>query len=228
MLDNLDILFYLLFIPNMLFALSIHEFSHAGSAYVLGDDTAALEGRVSLNPLVHIDPLGLIAFFIIHFGWAKPVPVNPSRMGNPRRDNLLVSLAGPGSNLVLGVLLLLVARMLLGGADPTGKTMKMVLGLVFIGAQLNIGLCFFNLIPIPPLDGGHILEALLPPELGRKLEPYLQYGPYIFIGLIFASVFLGWRIFAYIIILPMYLVMEAVLGNQALGFLIRNLDQFQI
>ncbi len=215
MLDNAEILFYLLFIPNMLLALSIHEFSHAGTAYLLGDDTAALEGRVSLNPLVHIDAMGLIAFFIIHFGWAKPVPVNPTRFRNPRRDNLLVSGAGPGSNLVLGILLLLVFRILAGSADPSGKTTQTMLQLVLIGAQLNVGLCFFNLIPIPPLDGGHILEALLPPDLSRQLEPYLQYGPYIFIGLIVMSFVLHIPVFYYIIGVPIELVTSLVLGGAA-------------
>lgn len=228
MFSNAELLFFLLFIPNMLLALSFHEFSHAGTAYFFGDDTAALEGRVSMNPMVHIDPLGLVAFFIIHFGWARPVPVNPSRLGNPRRDHLLVSLAGPGSNLVLGVLLLVVARVLVASTDNYTETMTMALGLIFIGAQLNVGLCFFNLIPIPPLDGGHILEGLLPTELARKIEPYLNYGPYIFIGLIVASYFFGLHIFGYIIFLPMHIVMDLVLGNEALMILMENLGQFQI
>ena len=167
MFSQSDILFYLLFIPHMLFALSIHEASHAGSAYLLGDDTAALQGRVTLNPIRHLDPFGLIAFFIIHFGWARPVPVNPLRLKNPRRDNVLVSFAGPGSNLVMGMLLLVVIRVMWMVAGTGSESVRTALAFMFVGAQLNVGLCFFNLIPVPPLDGSHILLGILPRSLAE-------------------------------------------------------------
>lgn len=210
---NPQLLFYLLFIPNMLLALSIHEASHAGSAYLLGDDTAARAGRVTLNPIPHIDPFGLLAFFIVHFGWAKPVPVNPLNFKEPRRDNMLVSLAGPASNLILALVLLLAIRVILWQSGPTASEgVKTALAILFIGAQLNVVLCIFNLLPIPPLDGSHILLGLLPESVSRKLEPYMAYGPTIFIILIVAVIFLGLPIFRILIFTPMQYFLALVLG----------------
>jgi len=226
MFDQSDILFYLLFIPHMLFALSIHEASHAGSAFMLGDDTAALQGRVTLNPLRHIDPMGLIAFFIIHFGWAKPVPVNPLRLKNPRRDEVLVSFAGPGSNLVMGVLLLVTIRLIWEGMGTGSETARTALAFMFVGAQLNVGLCFFNLIPIPPLDGSHILLGLLPRSWAIKLEPLMGRGFIILIVLVIVASFLRIPIFSYLIGVPMSLVMWGILGGEVYGDTYRILQGF--
>lgn len=210
MLSQPEMMFYLLFIPHMLFALSIHEASHAGSAYLLGDDTAALMGRLTLNPLKHIDPMGLIAFFILRFGWAKPVPVNPLNFKKPRRDDILVSLAGPGSNVALGIVLLVMIRLILlfDGNEATNTIVQFL----FVGARLNLALCFFNLIPIPPLDGSHVLMGVLPESMSDQIRPIMDKGPVLLIGLMMASYFLNIPIFRYLIWMPAELVMGLFLG----------------
>jgi len=222
-----EILFYLLFIPHMLFALSIHEASHAGSAYLLGDDTAALAGRLTLNPLRHIDPVGLIAFFILHFGWARPVPVNPARLRRPGRDNIIVSGAGAAANLLCGLILLLAAKLWWLFLDPGNEAHKTVLAFVFVGAQLNIGLCFFNLIPVPPLDGSHILMELLPRRAAARLEPLMGHGWILLLLLVFGGRFLGVPLLWYIIGLPMRIIMLGVLGREDLVNTLAILSQFR-
>ena len=218
-------LFYVLFIPHMLFALSAHEASHAYAAYRCGDDTAALLGRVTLNPLRHIDPLGLLAFFIIHFGWAKPVPVNPLRFKHAGRDNILVSLAGPGSNLAVGLVLLLAMLALHAFVGTAVEWSGPALAFLLVGAQLNVGLCFFNLIPVPPLDGSHILMEILPREITRKLEPLMGYGSYLLLGLVLISSF-GFPLFELLVWTPVRLIISLALGDQVLADAFLSLNSF--
>ena len=165
--------------------LTFHEFGHAWTAWKCGDDTARLQGRVSLNPLVHIDPIGtvLLPLAIIFLpgsisrfmiGWAKPVPVNPYNLRNKNFDDLLVTMAGPGMNLLLAVLLMAAAR---GGLvfHSVG-----VADYCVQAAQLSLYLCFFNLIPIPPLDGSHLMRV----ATGMTWETYMNLARYGFIFVI--------------------------------------------
>lgn len=166
-----------LIIP-MVIAIVFHEVAHGWTARALGDNTAANLGRLSLNPLKHVDPFGTVILpgmlklaGLPVFGWAKPVPVIKGRLRNPRRDMMIVAAAGPGSNLVMGiigaVLLGLLMRVYAGQGDPS-------LAIGFLAANLvnfillNVFLALFNLLPIPPFDGGHIVEGLLPPDVARK------------------------------------------------------------
>jgi Zn-dependent protease len=165
--------------------LTFHEFGHAWVALKCGDDTAKLQGRCSLNPIVHIDPIGtvmlpLLMIFLpfgvgrFMIGWAKPVPVNVYRLRNGRWDDILVSMAGPAMNLVLAVGLVALARIaLLFGSDVS-------INLFLQMAALSLLLCFFNLIPIPPLDGSHVLRNLT----GMSYETYYQFARFGFIAVI--------------------------------------------
>jgi Zn-dependent protease len=177
---------FLIIAPPILIALTFHEFSHAYLANRLGDPTAKQAGRLSLNPLVHLDLLGTAMLFIVHIGWAKPVPVNPLYFKNPKRDLLWVSLAGPASNLLLAFIFGLLCRLL--GINSLRHIEFGILGIfqfmVAAGLMINIILAIFNLLPIPPLDGSKILLGLIPEEYERQLIPYLQYGPTILIALI--------------------------------------------
>ncbi len=162
--------------PPFLFALTIHEFAHGYVAHRLGDPTAARLGRLTLNPLKHLDPLGTLAFFLIKIGWAKPVPVDPRYFTNPRRDMLWVSLAGPGANLALALASALFAKLivLVGSGLPASFVMPL-LQMTVASIWINIMLGIFNLVPIPPLDGSKILQGLLPREIASaysRLEPY--------------------------------------------------------
>jgi len=170
----------LLLAPPLRFALTIHELAHGLVANALGDPTAKLAGRLTLNPLKHLDPLGTLAFFLIKFGWAKPVPVNPGYFRHPRQDMLWVALAGPVSNLVLAVISALLIRVVqlllqlpLGGL---GAAVLLPLGAMLVASVwINLVLAVFNCLPIPPLDGGRILAGLLPESMARgyrQLEPY--------------------------------------------------------
>ncbi|RKZ01862.1 MAG: site-2 protease family protein [Candidatus Hydrothermota bacterium] len=137
----------------MLFALTIHEFSHGYVAYLCGDMTAAYHGRLTFNPLKHIDPIGFIALIVLHIGWAKPVPVNPHALRNPRRDALLVALAGPASNIATAIVSAFLLKLFLAMGMPS-IVLQMIVGFVYI----NVALGIFNLIPLPPLDGWRIVE----------------------------------------------------------------------
>jgi Zn-dependent protease len=210
-LSDIDLTSVLIAFIVLLLSLSVHEAAHAWSASRLGDDTARRLGRVSLNPIVHIDPIGTIVLPLIAMvsgapviGWAKPTPVNTRNLKNPRRDNVLVTVAGPASNLGIAVLAAIALRMIPGSA--TGVPDLDVAGtmgtLAFEALHLNVLLAIFNMLPIPPLDGGQILAALLPVPLAIRFHAVAQYGFLILLALLMTGV-LG-----YLIGPPYYLIVS--------------------
>jgi Zn-dependent protease len=174
-------------IPALLLAVTVHELAHGWVADRLGDPTARLQGRLTLNPLPHIDPLGALAFVVAGFGWAKPVPVNAGNFRHPTRDMLWVAAAGPLSNFALAfaglVALVLVRR---AGLLPDILA-EPVSGILFWVFQFNLALGIFNLIPLPPLDGGHFLPYFLPRAAGGLLRSLEQFGPIILIVLVISG-----------------------------------------
>ena len=167
--------------PPFLFALTFHELAHGYVAWSLGDPTAKNEGRLTLNPLKHLDPLGVIAFIIMKIGWAKPVPVNPSYFKDPQKGMLLVALAGPGANVVLAVASAVLVKFLIVMPFITMFILKPVVGMLVASVWINIMLAVFNCLPIPPLDGSKVLMGLLPPKAARS---YAQLEPFGFILLL--------------------------------------------
>ena len=175
---------------SVLLCLTIHEMSHGFAAYALGDPTAKSQHRLSLNPLRHIDWLGLAMLAVAGFGWAKPVQVNPNYFKKPKLGMAVTALAGPLSNMVLALLLLLAARLLIGA----GVLSRGLLTFLVSTALLSIGLGIFNLIPIPPLDGSKVLFAVLPDKQYALLMRYEQYGMFLLLALVMlgaGSRFLG-------------------------------------
>jgi Zn-dependent protease len=173
----------------VLFAITLHEVAHGWTARYFGDRTAELLGRLSLNPLRHIDPVGtvllpgsLLALGLPLFGWAKPVPVTISVLRNPRRASILVALAGPAANILMALLwcvvLLLVLQIRRGSILD-----NWVVLMAQAGIKVNAVLALFNLLPIPPLDGGRVLVGLLPPRIGARLEKIAPAGMFIVVGL---------------------------------------------
>lgn len=181
---NFDYKTVLFSLPAVLIGLTIHEFFHAFVASRLGDTTAKEQGRLTLNPIKHIDLLGMVFLIFAGFGWAKPVSINRTNLKNPRRDEILISIAGPLSNLVLGIIFIYIFR-LLGFLFPyTGEPVQEIIyNMIIYSALLNFGLFVFNIIPIPPLDGSHVLfnTAGLSYELQAKL---MKYGAYALIIII--------------------------------------------
>ena len=176
----------LLIAPPILLALTFHEYAHAYVAHRYGDDTAQKNGRLTLNPLRHLDPLGTIMIFLVQFGWAKPVPVNPYNLRNPKKDMLWISAAGPLSNMLLALISGLLFRLFSDSAmiaDRDSLTGLLVV-MVFLSLKINLALAIFNIIPIAPLDGSKILYGLLPPGFGKMILAIERYGPFILIGLI--------------------------------------------
>jgi Zn-dependent protease len=173
----------ILMAPALLAAVTVHELAHGWVADRLGDPTARQQGRLTINPLPHIDPLGALCFVLAGFGWAKPVPVNPSNLRRPARDMLWVAAAGPASNFVAAFValvgLVLVRRSLALPflAEPAAE-------ILLWAYQFNLALAIFNLLPLPPLDGGHFLPHILPPGAGVWLRQLEQYGPFILLLLV--------------------------------------------
>lgn len=175
-------------VPGIIIAMVIHEFSHARVAYALGDPTPKMDGRLTLNPAAHVDLIGLVMLFIVHFGWAKPVRINPMNFSNPRRDDILVSLAGPLSNLITAFVFTILFVFMVKLHLPMSEGLLVVFNLIII---YNINFAIFNMLPIPPLDGSHILRNLLPYELARRYEELERYS-FIFLIIILATPILGY------------------------------------
>jgi Zn-dependent protease len=186
-LSSIDLVEILIVLVVLISALSVHEAAHAFAADRLGDPTARQLGRLSLNPAVHIDPIGTLLFPLIAYvtgvpliGWAKPVPVNTRFLKHPKRDFALIAAAGPASNLVMAVIgsaLLAVARNAAGPGNFVGGTLTDSLEpLLFTFAVVNVLLAVFNMIPVPPLDGGNVLIGVLPATSGRLVEQMRPYG----------------------------------------------------
>ena len=182
----LDLLSIVIIAPPILLALTIHEYAHGYVAYRLGDDTAYLAGRLTLNPLSHLDPIGTLMLFIAHIGWAKPVPVNPYNLRNPKRDLIWVSIAGPAANMILalagGIVIRLLPQQWFIYHHSTAIDIMLTM-LVYL-VVINIILAVFNLIPIPPLDGSKILGGLLTGQAYMEFRKFERYGPVLFIILI--------------------------------------------
>ncbi|MGQ0792966.1 MAG: site-2 protease family protein [Deltaproteobacteria bacterium] len=200
--------------PVILFALTVHEFCHAWAADVLGDDTAKAQGRLTLNPIAHLDPLGTLLMFIAGFGWARPVPVNTANFKDPRRGMLLVALAGPASNLVMAIIAGLALRFLIPSltgvelGSAVSGFLSVTTIVIILTLQFGIALAVFNMIPIPPLDGSRVLYGLLPE---KQAYAYSRFEPYGMI-LLFALFIFGGRIFSYILWGPISVLTEALSG----------------
>ena len=181
MLFRVPIEILILLIPVLVFSLVFHEFSHAWVANKLGDPTARYSGRLTLNPLAHLDPFGSLMILFVGFGWAKPVPVDSRYLANPRVDMMKIAFAGPAANLLLAFVGGTIIR--------TGLVSGSITLMLLLFTQINIMLAVFNMIPIPPLDGSQIFSSIMMrryPELVYKLQ---MYGPQILLGLIMIGYF---------------------------------------
>jgi Zn-dependent protease len=219
-IENIISLDFIIKIAVLLFAVSVHESAHAWMANKFGDPTAKNQGRITLNPIPHIDLVGSIIFpFILAitpgapvFGWAKPVMVNPYNLRDPRRANMFISAAGPGSNIITAIVGIVVFLILkhLGLVDPiplfylTGTNPGPLTLILFYLIIINIFLAIFNLIPIPPLDGSHILEGVLKGEALYKYQKIKPYGFIILIVIIFTGVLS-------VIANPFYVIIRSIL-----------------
>ena len=185
-----EIILFCVIVPSII----LHEVSHGWVARLFGDDTAERAGRITLNPLKHVDPVGtlivpallsLTTYGVI--GWAKPVPVNPSRLRSPRNQGVLVSLAGPAMNAILAVLFAVIFIKVIRPGIPAGGTSSIVAQVVFFASLGNVGLFAFNMLPIPPLDGSVLFERLLPARYWPTYLRYRQYTMPILMGLVFLN-----------------------------------------
>lgn len=183
----------ILFAPAILLALAFHEFAHGWVADRLGDPTARLAGRLTMNPLSHLDPLGTLMLFLPpHIGWAKPVPVNPYNLNNPKRGIVWVSLAGPGANLVMAAGFgMLIRAFNTGGILQSVSLPQPAVMIIIYGLMINISLAVFNLIPVPPLDGSRLLGGLLPDKLEREYHKLDVLGPMLILVLVIGGSFLN-------------------------------------
>lgn len=185
---NIDWLRVITLVPVLVFSMTLHELAHGWVAYKLGDPTAKLRGRLTINPIRHLDPIGTLMFFITAaipggfiFGWAKPVPVSPYYFKSRQKGMALVGAAGPFTNFVLAVIFAVVLNLLAPSLNQTGSVRDWVFTLLFLAMQVNVVLGVFNLIPIPPLDGSRILGGFLPRNAYERWVAVDRYGMFIII-----------------------------------------------
>ncbi|MBN2125457.1 MAG: site-2 protease family protein [Deltaproteobacteria bacterium] len=209
---SVDISEWIVRIPVLLFAVTVHEYAHGKAALSLGDPTARNAGRLSLNPIIHIDLFGAICLFLFNFGWAKPVPVNPGYFKNIRRDTILMSLSGPISNLAAALVTGIFVRFFI---LPFELYLKVLMYMML----MNVGLGLFNLLPIPPLDGSHVLENLLPPRASRKYREWSRYGSFFLIGVILLDNFAHTGILTRVLVVPMLRLCQVFGGENFLRLL---------
>lgn len=184
---GLKLVYFMIMIISLLPALTLHEWAHGYAAYKLGDDTAKADGRLSLNPLDHLDPMGAIMMLLVGFGWAKPVPINTRKFKKPKRDIAITSIAGPLMNFIMAIisgLLFVLSVYICRANNITGITAEVIVTIFNYSMLLNIGLGLFNLIPIPPLDGSNVLMCVLPPKVAMQYSKLRYYSHYIMIGIV--------------------------------------------
>jgi Zn-dependent protease len=207
-----DISQWVVRIPVLLFAITIHEYAHGRAALHLGDPTAKSMGRLSLNPLPHIDPIGAICLFLFNFGWAKPVPVNPRYFKDIRKDIIVMSLAGPFANITAAFMAGILIRYFLLPWDVYRLAVLYLL-------LMNIGLGLFNLLPLPPLDGSHVMENALSPSAAQKYREFGRYGPFVLIGIIMLDNFAHTGILSRLLIGPMMYLAHLFAGDNFIRLL---------
>jgi len=203
-------------IPPFLFALTVHEFAHGWAADRLGDPTARQAGRLTLNPMAHLDPFGSIMIFIVGIGWAKPVPVNPYNFQSPKRDMMLVALAGPVSNIILATGCAVLLQVV--GMPRTTGGLGLMQTILLQSVRINLILAAFNMFPIPPLDGSKVLMGLLPDSLSEPYRGLERFGMMPFLLVWIADGYLGFRILWSFINPIVYFFSSLMLGS---GFLMR-------
>jgi len=201
--------FIILLFP-VLSALTIHEFSHGLAAYKLGDDTAYRAGRLTLNPIKHLDPIGTLMLFIVHIGWAKPVPINPYNFKDMKKDTAIVSFAGPAANFIAAAVFSVIFKLI--STNMTSANPNIFVMIIFYTIFINIALGFFNLIPLPPLDGSKILGAFLSDEAYYKFQQFERKGIFIFLGIIIISRLLNLNIIGNLILPPIRFFVKLLTG----------------
>ena len=186
----------ILMIPVVIFSLTVHEYSHGRIAFLLGDNTAKRLGRLSFNPLKHLDPIGTLFFYFMGFGWAKPVPVDPRNFDQPRRDMMYVAIAGPLSNLALAVICGFFIRII----DPYDSWILFTL--LSFGVYINVALAIFNLLPVFPLDGSSVIKGLVPFNIAERLIGLDRFGAFLLIGVVLLDHFAHTGILGVILWVP--------------------------
>ncbi|HXF59415.1 MAG TPA: site-2 protease family protein [Candidatus Saccharimonadales bacterium] len=205
----------LLIIPPLLFALTFHEFSHALIATRLGDPTARLLGRLTLNPIPHLDVMGTLVFVMTQrIGWAKPVPIDERYLKHPRRDIMWIALAGPVSNLLLAVLFGTLVRFLAPHAAGTPSE-EILRYMIVYSVVINLGLMAFNLIPIFPLDGSRILTGILSRQWAERYRELDRFGPILLMGIVVLGMVTGINLFSWVVT-PVINVMGRIIMGGAL------------
>ncbi len=202
-LKNIDLL--LIQAPVILLSLTVHEYFHGWTANKLGDPTAKMRGRLTLNPIAHLDILGTILMFIVGFGWAKPVPIDPRNFKDPKKDTILVAIAGPLSNLAMALaaglaLRFMIPKMVSGEISSEG-IYSVIAIILILTLVYGIALAVFNMIPIPPLDGSRVLYGILPNRYAYAYSRFEPYGVFF----LFALFIFGGGIFKYLLVPLSYL-----------------------
>jgi Zn-dependent protease len=181
--------------PVILFSLTVHEYSHGRMALRLGDDTAQRLGRLSFNPLRHLDIMGVLFFYFVGFGWAKPVPVNPRNFNSPRRDMMYVAIAGPLANIAFAICCSFFIRLI----SPEFTYLFVILA---YGIWINVALAIFNMLPIYPLDGSSVLKGMVPNNIAEKLTKLDRFGAFLILGIFLMDHFANTGILGTILMLP--------------------------
>lgn len=206
----MEIVAYL--VPIILISLTIHEYSHGMMAHLLGDDTAKNQGRLTFNPLKHLDPMGVVFFLIMHVGWAKPVPVDPRNLKDAHRDMLFIAAAGPASNLTLALVLAFILSLMSpwGPVEQMSSVQYHAVNFLGLGIYCNVGLVVLNMLPVFPLDGSSVLKGLVPRRVALKLDGLDKYCGIALLSAVLLDNFAGTRILGTILGLPIEFMVKFI------------------